>query len=83
MHCIKPVSYTHLSFLALGLLSGGALIYQAIHPGRETRAARLQNFLIYGAIAVAMALPQLVLWTFPQTAEGGARGALSLSLIHI
>lgn len=71
-----PMIHTH-SFLALGLLSGGALIYQAIHPGRETRAARLQNFLIYGAIAVAMALPQLVLWTFPQTAEGGARGALS------
>ena len=46
-----PMIHTH-SFLALGLLSGGALVYRAIHPGLEPRAARMKNFLIYGAIAV-------------------------------
>jgi len=39
---------------------------------RENRAPLMLGFLIYGAIAVALALPQLMTWTFPQTLGGGS-----------
>ena len=66
-----PMVHTH-SFLGLGMLSAGAMLYKAIHPGKAERKALMLNFLTYGAIAVAMALPQLMTWTFPQTVGGGS-----------
>ena len=66
-----PMVHTH-SFMALGLLSAGAMLCKAVWPGRESRKALMLNFVCYGAIAVALALPQLLTWTFPQTIDGGS-----------
>ena len=60
------------SFLALGLLSAGAMVYKLAAPGRAARTGWLKNFLLYGALAVLLALPQLMTWTFPQTIGGGS-----------
>ncbi|NLG24921.1 MAG: hypothetical protein GX558_06170, partial [Clostridiales bacterium] len=61
-----PMIHTH-SFLALGLISAGAM---ANHLRARPRPA-LGGFLLYGGVAVALALPQLIAWSFPQTAGGG------------
>ena len=67
-----PLIHTH-SFLALALASVGCLCYDLIHgdPGamtvRRSRWQILRPYLIYGAIAAALALPQLICFTFGQT----------------
>ena len=61
-----PMAHTH-SFLCLGIISAAAMLCRAIHPGRESRKSQMINFLIYGGIAVALAVPQLLTWTFPQS----------------
>ena len=67
-----PLIHTH-SFLALGLSSVGCLCYDLIHgdPGammlRRSRGKILLPYLLYGAIAAALALPQLICFTFGQT----------------
>ncbi len=67
-----PLIHTH-SFLALGLSSAGCLCYDLIHgdPGamtyRRSRGRILLPYLVYGAIAAALALPQLICFTFGQT----------------
>ncbi len=66
-----PLVHTH-SFLALGLLSGGVMLWEMLSAQRGRRWATARRFLLYGGLAVALALPQLLKWTFPQTAEGGA-----------
>ena len=66
-----PMIHTH-SFLALGLISAGAMAATGFQR-RTWRAVRW--FALYGVIAVAIALPQLLIWTFPQT---GSSGALAL-----
>jgi len=66
-----PMIHTH-SFMGLGLISAGAMIYSLISCGREERLYVLKNFLIYGGIAVLLAAPQLLRWTFPQTVGGGS-----------
>lgn len=58
-----PLIHTH-SFLALGLASLGMLLDDMIHD-RE-RLLLLRRYLLYGCIAVALAAPQLVLFTFRQ-----------------
>lgn len=70
-----PMIHTH-SFLALGLISVGAVVPHVIRARGEDRANAILNFLLYGVIAAALALPQLLKWTFPQTAEGGSLGVL-------
>ena len=66
-----PMVHTH-SFFALGLLSAGVLMHQfVIAPSREMKRM-LTCYLTYGLIAVAIALPQLMTWTFPQTVGGGS-----------
>ena len=64
-----PMVHTH-SFMALGLLSAGALVYALLAAKAEKRGRLLTGFLIYGALAVVLALPQLLTWTFPQTIGG-------------
>ena len=64
-----PMVHTH-SFMALGLLSAGALLYALIKANNGARGRLLTGFLIYGGLAVALALPQLLTWTFPQTIGG-------------
>ena len=60
--------HTH-SFLGLGVISLGALI-DALIRGRDRRKQTLINFGLYGTIAVLIALPQLLVWTFPQSLGG-------------
>ena len=66
-----PMIHTH-SFLALGLISAGAMAWCLLDAPRETRATVFKRFLIYGALAVALALPQLMTWSVPQTVKGGS-----------
>ena len=66
---LMPMIHTH-SFLALGLISLGAFAY--LLRKSERRGEVVRNFLIYGFVALAFALPQLITWTFPQTAGGGS-----------
>ncbi len=67
-----PMIHTH-SFLSLGIMTAGAMAYLFIQ-NRSVRS--LRNFLIYGIIAISLALPQLIIWTFPQT---GTAHALSFA----
>lgn len=72
-----PMINTH-AFLALGLCSAGFMVWQIIHAGadgadgniKNARRAVLRNYLIYGGIALAMALPQIFTWTLNQAAQG-------------
>ena len=62
--------HTH-SFLALGVISLGALI-DCLIRSRGKRWKTLLNFGLYGVIACSIAYPQLMEWTFPQTLDGGS-----------
>ena len=76
-----PMIHTH-SFLALGLISVGAVVYctwrayraadGALSLSRERPGPTFLRFALYGAIALALALPQLLTWSVPQTVKGGA-----------
>ncbi len=61
-----PLLHTH-SFLALGMVSVGWMVYDLIHA-RGQRAVSLANWAMYGALAVALAAPQLLKFTFSQIA---------------
>ena len=56
------------SFLALGLCSLGLLVYDMIFA--EDRLGQLLRYLRYGVLAVALALPQLICFTFAQSLNG-------------
>ncbi|HPA61123.1 MAG TPA: hypothetical protein PLO90_07400 [Clostridia bacterium] len=58
-----PLIHTH-SFLALGLLSAGMLALDLL------RRQPVKPWLLYGGLAVLLALPQLLLFTFEQTSSG-------------
>ncbi len=72
-----PLIHTH-SFLALVLASFGAMMYDWIHGDpdammtRRTRWQILTPYLIYAGIAAALAVPQLILFTFRQAFQEGA-----------
>ena len=66
-----PMIHTH-SFMGLGLISVGAMVYCVIRTAKEHRLDILKKFLVYGGIAVILAAPQLLRWTFPQTIGGGS-----------
>lgn len=78
-----PLIHTH-SFLALGLASLGALCYDLVHGDpkamteRRPRGKILARYLIYGAIVVILAAPQLFCFTFGQTFQGGSRSFITL-----
>ena len=59
---LMPMVHTH-SFLGLGLISAGALLTALLFRRGDERILLLRGFLVYGAIAVALALPQLMEWT--------------------
>ena len=59
-----PLIHTH-SYLALVLFSAGACAYHVI-TARGTRWQAFRPWLIYGAIAAALSLPQLIAFTFVQ-----------------
>ena len=58
-----PLLHTH-SFLALGLLSAGWLVYDLL----RSRGKTLLPWAVYGGLACLLAAPQLFLWTFRHTA---------------
>ena len=66
-----PLIHTH-SFLALGLASLGAMCYDLIHGDplalteRRSRGKILLPYLVYAAVAAALAAPQLFGFTFAQ-----------------
>ena len=62
--------HTH-SFLGLAVISLGAMIDSLIRFKKE-RKERALCFALYGGIAALLALPQLMIWTFPQTFGGGS-----------
>ena len=66
-----PMIHTH-TFLALGLLSVGAVIHSTLSAPGNARATAFGRFALYGAIALALALPQLLTWSVPQTLKGGS-----------
>lgn len=58
-----PLIHTH-SFLALGVISGGMLMMSLLRrEGKE----KIFRYLLYAAIAVVLAAPQLLLFTFRQS----------------
>ena len=59
-----PMIHTH-SFLALGMIS--AVMFFAYLKNAQNKKSYIVNWVIYGAIVLIMALPQLMLWTFSQT----------------
>ena len=61
---LMPMVHTH-SFLALGLMSAGFMVYDLCHSGKNFKAA-LTHWMIYGIAAVVLAAPQLFTWTFRQ-----------------
>jgi len=65
-----PMIHTH-SFLALGLVSAGAMLYAVIHAGARRRQVFF-HFALYGIVALVLALPQLLTWSVPQTVHGGS-----------
>ena len=71
-----PLVHTH-SFLALVLASFGAMCYDLIHGDpkammlRRRRGTILLQYVLYAAIAAALAVPQLVSFTFAQAFRGG------------
>ena len=77
-----PLIHTH-SFLALGLASLGAMCYDLIHGDpkamleRRPRWKILLTWLLYAGIAAALALPQLICFTFAQTFQEGSRSFIT------
>ena len=61
-----PLIHTH-SFLALGLASVGSLLYDFLHE--KEKGTVLKRYLLYAVIAMALALPQLLGFTFRQVFE--------------
>ncbi len=61
-----PMIHTH-SFFALGLASAGIAIYRVICAPAERRMHTIVCYALYALCALVLALPQLLLWTFPQT----------------
>ncbi|MBR2822505.1 MAG: hypothetical protein IKE24_02325 [Clostridia bacterium] len=69
-----PLIHTH-TFLALGLGSLGVMGYDLIHGGKKKgrpRGRTLGRYAVYGGLALAAALPQLIGFTFAQTFQGEA-----------
>ena len=66
-----PMIHTH-SFLALGLISLGAMVCSIYGAEEGRRLSTLGRFAAYGVLAVLLAAPQLLTWSVPQTVHGGS-----------
>ncbi|MBQ6173386.1 MAG: hypothetical protein IJK28_02045 [Clostridia bacterium] len=64
---LLPLVHTH-SFLALGLCSAGLLLHDMIFL--DNRLFWLKRYLLYALLAVLLAAPQLICFTFRQTFAG-------------
>ena len=69
-----PLIHTH-SFLALALMSLGAMVWDLVRrdpeypDSRRKRGAILGRYAVYGAVAAALSLPQLICFTFGQASS--------------
>ena len=68
---MMPMVHTH-SFFGLGLMSIGVMAHQVFCADEDARGKCFLRFLCYGVLAMILALPQLLTWTFPQTIDGGS-----------
>lgn len=74
-----PLIHTH-SFTALALCSVGMLVYDMLHDG--DRLTQLKWYVLYGAIACVLSVPQLFGFTFHQVFQEGMEDA-SNSFIEV
>ena len=68
-----PLIHTH-TFVALALSSAGVMTWDMIHGdlrGNRNRRQIAARYLIYAGTAAALALPQLIRFTFAQTFQEG------------
>lgn len=63
-----PLIHTH-SYLALVLFSAGACVYCVCTAPKGSRFEAFRPWLLYGAIAAALSLPQLIAFTFVQATD--------------
>ena len=63
-----PLLHTH-SFLALALCSAGFCLFAVLTAPRGRKAEAFGPFALYGGIAAALSLPQLINFTFVQAAS--------------
>lgn len=62
-----PLIHTH-SYLALALSSAGICVYCVCRVKKGERLEAFRPWVLYGAIAAALSVPQLIAFTFKQTA---------------
>lgn len=67
---LMPMIHTH-SFLGLGLVSAAWLLAHIPSQTPGECRAYWKHWLLYGAIAALLSIPQLTYWTFRQASEGG------------
>jgi len=60
--------HTH-SFMALGIISFGVMV-DILLRDKESRKENLFHFLWYGGITCLIAMPQILIWTIPQSSRG-------------
>ncbi len=65
---MMPMIHTH-SFVAIALISAVLVVIEYISD--KDRKGFYKNWLTYAGIAVVMALPQMILWTFSQASGEG------------
>lgn len=63
-----PLIHTH-SFLALGVISAAYLAVDAIDMYRNKDLPRLRGWVVYGGVALILAAPQLLFFTFRQASD--------------
>ncbi len=74
-----PMIHTH-SFLCLGIIS--AMSFFAFFYSCKDRKEYLYNWVIYGVIAIGMAMPQLFFWTFSQTFGNESFNSLKFNWVN-
>ena len=70
---LLPLIHTH-TFVALALSSAGVMIYDLLHgdpAGGISRKRLMGRYLIYAGVTAALALPQLIGFTFAQAFQQG------------
>ena len=75
-----PMMNTHC-FLALGLVSVGWMVWDLIES-RKRIGASVVLWGVYGGLAVAVALPQLLTWTFRQSLNGNGFVRLGFNWVN-
>ena len=75
-----PMVNTHC-FLVLGLVSLGWMIWDLIESEKRIGSS-IAMWAVYGVLAVAVALPQLLTWTFRQSLNGSAFVRLGLNWVN-